>query len=119
MTAISDQVSGVRFQGKAQEKAMKKTFVVPTLCAMLFALCVPAQAQQPSKIPRIGYLTQASLSAVSARTDALRQGLRDLGYIEGKNIAIEWRAADGNRERAQALAVELVRLKGRSDRYWR
>jgi ABC-type uncharacterized transport system substrate-binding protein len=70
-----------------------------------------AEAQQPAKIPRIGYLTQTSLSGVSARTNALRQGLRELGYIEGQNIAIEWRAADGNRERVQALAAELVRLK--------
>ena len=90
---------------------MKNKITVLSLCAMLLALCVSAQAQQPAKIARIGYLTQASLSAVSARTDALRQGLRDLGYVEGKNIAIEWRAADGNRERAQALAVELVHLK--------
>jgi putative ABC transport system substrate-binding protein len=90
---------------------MSHKIVVLALCAMPLALCSSVAAQQPAKVPRIGYLTQASLSGVSARTDALRQGLRDLGYVEGKNIAIEWRAADGNRERAQALAAELVRLK--------
>jgi putative ABC transport system substrate-binding protein len=55
---------------------------------MLFALCASAEAQQPTKIPRIGYLGGASSSAVSARIEALRQGLRELGYVEGKNIVI-------------------------------
>jgi len=70
-----------------------------------------AQAQQPTKIPRIGYLTAVSLSANAARIEALRQGLRGLGYVEGKNIVIEWRGADGNPDRLPALAAELVRLK--------
>jgi putative tryptophan/tyrosine transport system substrate-binding protein len=70
-----------------------------------------AQAQQPAKVPRIGYLTGASLSSQSANTEAFRQGLRELGYIEGKNIVIEWRAAEGNRDHQRALAVELVGLK--------
>jgi ABC-type uncharacterized transport system substrate-binding protein len=81
------------------------------LCAMLFALCVSAEAQQPTKIPRIGFLSNASLSVQLARTEALRQGLRELGYVEGKNIVIEYRAADAKPDRLPALAAELTRLK--------
>ena len=72
--------------------------------------CVAA-AQQPMKIPRIGYLSAASLSAISERVEAFRQGLRELGYVEGKNIVIEWQSAEGNLDRLPALAAELVRLK--------
>jgi putative ABC transport system substrate-binding protein len=81
------------------------------LCAMLFALCASAEAQQPKKVPRIGYLAAASLSANAARTEAFRQGLRELGYVEGKNIFIEWRYGEGKRDRMPAFAAELVRLK--------
>ena len=70
-----------------------------------------AQAQQPTKIPRIGYLVASSPSAISARIEAFRQGLRELGYVEGKNIVIEWRYAEGKLDRLPALAAELVRLK--------
>jgi len=75
---------------------------------MLVALSFPADAQQPAKIPRIGYLGSTS---VSARTEAFRQGLRELGYVEGKNIVIEWRPHEGKVDRLPALAAELVRLK--------
>ncbi|OGQ78534.1 MAG: hypothetical protein A3F90_03815 [Deltaproteobacteria bacterium RIFCSPLOWO2_12_FULL_60_19] len=68
-------------------------------------------AQQPTKIPRIGYLTASSLSAQSARIEAFRQGLRELGYVEGKNIVIEFRYAEGKFDRLPELAAELVRLK--------
>jgi putative ABC transport system substrate-binding protein len=78
------------------------------LCAMLFALCQSAQAQQPKKVPRIGYLGSNS---VSARTEAFRQGLRDLGYIEGQNLIIEYRYAEGKVDRLADLAAELVGLK--------
>jgi putative ABC transport system substrate-binding protein len=81
------------------------------LGAVLFALCAPASAQQPANIPRIGYLSGSSLSTVAPRIDAFRQGLRDLGYIEGKNIVIEWRDANGNFDRARELAAELTNLK--------
>jgi len=79
--------------------------------AIFFALCFSAQAQQPTKVPRIGYLTNTSLSAGAANIESFRQGLRDLGYVEGKNIVIERRSGEGNRDRQRALAVELVRLK--------
>ncbi len=96
---------------KEKEENMKKKITVLTFCAMLFALCVPVAAQQPAKVPRIGYLTGASLSSQSGNAEAFQQGLRELGYVEGKNIVIEWRGADGNRDRQRALAAELVRLK--------
>jgi putative tryptophan/tyrosine transport system substrate-binding protein len=79
--------------------------------ALLFALCVSARAQQPTKVPRIGFLIGSSLSANAARIEAFRQGLRELGYVEGKNIVIEYRYADGKADRERELAAELVRLK--------
>jgi putative ABC transport system substrate-binding protein len=69
------------------------------------------EAQQPAKIPRIGFLSAVSPSTISARLDAFRQGLRELGYVEGKNIVIEWRSAEGKSDRLPELAAELVRLK--------
>ena len=70
-----------------------------------------AQAQQPTKVTLIGYLSAPSLSADAPRMEAFRQGLRELGYVEGKNIVIDWRSADGKLDRLPALAAELVRLK--------
>jgi len=81
------------------------------LCAMLFALSLPAEAQQPTKIPRIGYLSGGFPSADAPRTEAFQEGLRELGYVEGKNIVIEYRHAEGKLDRLSALAAELVRLK--------
>jgi putative ABC transport system substrate-binding protein len=78
---------------------------------MLFALCGSARAQQPTKIPRIGYLTGATADGQSARIEAFGQGLRELGYVEGKNIVVEYRYAEEKLERLPALAAELVRLK--------
>jgi putative ABC transport system substrate-binding protein len=90
---------------------MKKKIISFVLGALLLALSVPIEAQQPKKVPRIEYLTAAYLAAIAARIEAFRQGLRELGYVEGKNIIIEWRAADGKPDRLPALAAELVRLK--------
>ena len=89
---------------------MSKKFIGFTLSTLLFAFCLPAQAQQPKKIPRIGYLGAASLFAIPKRIEAFRQGLRELGYVEGKNIVIEYRWAEGILDRLPALAAELVRL---------
>jgi len=69
------------------------------------------QAQQSAKVPRIGFQLDSPASAVTARTEAFREGLRELGYIEGKNIIVEWRSAEGKSERRSELAAELVRLK--------
>jgi len=78
---------------------------------MLLALPFPAWAQQPKKIPRIGYLSQLDPATESARSEGIRLALRERGYIEGQNIAIEYRYAEGKLDRAPELAAELVRLK--------
>jgi putative ABC transport system substrate-binding protein len=78
---------------------------------MLLALGLPAAAQQPNKVPRIGYLASADAATESARAEAIRLALRERGYIEGQNIAIEYRYAEGKRDRVPELAAELVRLK--------
>ena len=89
---------------------MRKNFFGLSLCTWLLALCAIAEAQQPAKDPRIGYLSAASASFQSFRVEAFVQGLRDLGYVEGKNIVIEYRYAEGKHDRLPALAAELVRL---------
>jgi len=78
---------------------------------MLFALCLSVQAQPPVKIPRIGFINTPPAASISARIDAFRRGLRELGYVEGKNIVIEYRSAEGKAERLPDLATELVLLK--------
>jgi putative ABC transport system substrate-binding protein len=90
---------------------MKNKIIGFALGALLFALSFSAEAQQPAEITRIGYLDAVSLSVNAAPVEAFRQGLRTLGYVEGKNIFIEWRAADGKLDRLPALAAELVHLK--------
>jgi putative tryptophan/tyrosine transport system substrate-binding protein len=92
-------------------KNMKIKIAVLTLCAMLFAPCLPAEAEQTKKVPRIGFLSTASLSSLAPRLDAFCQGLRELGYVEGKNIVIEYRSAEGKLDRLPELAAELVDLK--------
>ena len=89
---------------------MKKNITVLTLCALLFAPCVFAQAQQPQKVLRIGYLSRTDKATDSPRAEGIRLALRELGYIEGQNIAIEYRHVEG-RARQPELAAELVRLK--------
>ena len=81
------------------------------LCVLLVAFGSPAEAQQAKKVPRIGYLSSRDLANDSSRSEAIRRALRDLGYIEGQNIAIEYRYAEGKRERFLELATELVRAK--------
>ena len=90
---------------------MSRRLVV--LVCLLVAVLLPAVpgAQQPTKVPRIGFLSTAPLSANAARVDALRRGLQELGYVEGKNIVIEYRSAEGRIDQQPALAAELVRLK--------
>jgi putative tryptophan/tyrosine transport system substrate-binding protein len=86
---------------------MKKLFSI-SLTMMLGVVCVTAHAQQPTKLPRIGYLAGDSQAPSHA---AFRQGLRDLGYVEGQTILIEWRFAEDKSDRFPELAAELVRLK--------
>jgi putative ABC transport system substrate-binding protein len=89
---------------------MKNLFSILLIIATMGVAAV-AQAQQPARIPRIGILVAASTSFYSARVEALRQRLRELGYVEGKNIVIDYRYAEGKLERLPDLAAELVRLK--------
>ena len=89
---------------------MKRAAVPSILVAMmLLAVGVTAQAQQAKKIPMIGYLTAGSLATMNI--NGLRQGLRELGYVEGKTITIEYRLAEGKLDRLHDLVAELVRLK--------
>ena len=91
---------------------MRKVFLISILVIVAhLTVGVVAAAQQPARIPRIGILAGASASNVSPRVEAFRQRLRELGYVEEKNIIIEYRYAEGRRERLPNLAVELVRLK--------
>jgi ABC-type uncharacterized transport system substrate-binding protein len=90
---------------------MKNKITVLTLCTMLFPLCVSVNAQQPSKIFRIGYLDNGTVSGSAVLVDAFRQELSKLGWIEGKNITIEYRFAEQKSERVPELAADLVRLK--------
>jgi putative ABC transport system substrate-binding protein len=86
-------------------------FALSLLDALLIALCLPAVAQQPTKIPRIGYLSSiGDASAPGPHVEAFQRGLRDLGYIEGKSILIEYRYAEGKLDRAPALIAELLQL---------
>src|SRR5262249_53616902 len=95
----------------SQRSAVSKSVFWFALCAMLFALCASAEAQQVKKVPRIGYLTTTDPATESIRSDPFRAALRELGYMEGQNIAIEYRYAEGKRDRLPELAAELVRLK--------
>jgi putative ABC transport system substrate-binding protein len=90
---------------------MNRKIFCLALCALLFALCVSAGAQQPKKIPRVGYLGATDAAGESTRSEAIRLALRELGYIEGQNIAIEYRYAERKQDRYAELAAELVRLK--------
>src|SRR4030095_15469038 len=90
---------------------MNKTITAVALFAILFALYVTAEAQQPKKVARVGFLAAANLTGYQHFVDGFLQGLRGLGYVEGQNIVIEYRWADGNFERLPELAADLVRLK--------
>ena len=91
---------------------MNRKIFCLVLCALLFAIGVPADAQQPAKIPRIGFVTPiGDPNAPGPQVEAFRQGLRDLGYIEGKNIVVEYRYTEGMGDRNPSLVAELVKLK--------
>ena len=101
--------TGIRQQAIGNSK--KATVSGFALSALLFGLCVSVEAQQQKKIPRIGLLISSSPSPVSSRVEAFRQGLRELGYVEGKDLVIEYRYAEGKPDRLPALAADLVHLK--------
>ena len=116
-----DRKFRMRFRNSLSHNPKSKTCTEPnrsiqnlrwlTLGTMLFALGVQAQTQQPAKIHRIGWLASGSASGIAPLTDAFRQGLRQLGYVEGKNIVIEYRYAEGKFDRLPELASEIVHLK--------
>src|SRR5437867_1639639 len=89
---------------------MRKKIIRPALCALALTLSYPIEAQQP-KVPRIGLLFAGDPSAVLSRIKAFRQGLHERGYVEGKNIVIEYRYGEGKLDRVPPLASELVHLK--------
>ncbi len=90
---------------------MKRKITILTLCALLFALSESAPAQQSKKVPRIGYLSALSPASESIRAEPIRQALRELGYTDEQNVAFEYQYAEGNPDRAPALATDLVRHK--------
>ena len=95
-----------------KSKVQNRKWVGIVAIGVTLAMCgAAATAQQPTKIPRIGFLSVTLLSTISPRIEAFRQGLRELGYVEGKTIVIEWRSAEGKLDRVPALSAELVRLK--------
>ena len=90
---------------------MRRREFITLLGGTVAAGPIAAGAQQSVKVPRIGFLGFGPASAYSTRVEALRSGLRELGYVEGKNIAIEIRSAEGKRDRLDGLATELVSLR--------
>ncbi|HLN85913.1 MAG TPA: ABC transporter substrate-binding protein [Candidatus Limnocylindrales bacterium] len=102
----------IKATGNSKKRnSVKKTILVWLLIIFFVANVSVAQSQQLTKGTSIGYLAGPSLSAIADRVEAFRQGLRELSYVEGKNIVIERRFADGKLDRLPALAAELVRLK--------
>jgi putative ABC transport system substrate-binding protein len=94
---------------KSKIKNLKSAGIIAIVLAI--AVCgAVASAQQTNKVPRIGFLNASSVSSVASRIEGFRQGLRELGYVEGKNLVVEYRHAEGKQDRLSALANELVRL---------
>jgi putative ABC transport system substrate-binding protein len=89
---------------------MKRIICLAVIIAMFGGVGI-AEAQQPRKIPRIGFLMPGSRATYAVRLEAFQNGLRELGYVEGQNIAVEWRFADGKNDRLAGLAADLARLK--------
>src|SRR5947209_12537623 len=107
-----EQGAKSRERPRRWRKLMRKKIFGLSLCALLLALCFSVEAQQPTKIPRLGYLSaRGAVSLPRSYSEEFRQGLRDLGYIEGKNILIEFRHAEGKLDRFPSLVAELVQLK--------
>ena len=89
----------------------KRGFLVAVVVLLAAAGPLPSLAQQQGRVWRVGFLSSVSASSSSQNTEAFIKGMRELGYVEGKNLAIEWRFADGHLERLPALAADLVQLK--------
>ena len=94
-----------------EHKIMKRKITILTLCAVFLGLSVPGEAQQPKKVSRVGYLSSTDPATDYRRSDPIRLALRELGYIEGQNIAFEYRYSEGQLDRLPELAAALVRLR--------
>src|SRR5262245_54764402 len=106
-SGTKQQQPAVRREGEMN----KRKLVSFALCAIIFALCQSAEAQQPGKVHRIGYLAASDAAGESARSEEIRLALGELNYIEGQNIAFAYRYAEGKVDRLPDLAAELVRSK--------
>src|SRR5580765_4788408 len=107
--SIQDSALRTRHSALRWREAMKNILSILLVIAVM-GVGAKVDAQQPTKIPRIGFLITSSAAVIAPRMDAFQQGLRELGYVEGKNIVIERRHAEGKLDRLPALAAELVRL---------
>ena len=96
---------------KRGTKLVRKKGIGFSVTTVLLALCLPAVAQQPTKVPRIGFLIASTPSHYMTRIETFRQAMRELGYVEGKNINIEYRYGEGKEERFREIAAEFVSLK--------
>jgi putative ABC transport system substrate-binding protein len=94
-----------------EEDLMKAKIIVPVVVTLIVLFIPPIEAQQRARIPRVAYIAVGPLSALLPHTEAFRQGLRDLGYVEGKNITVELRSTDGKLDRVRGIADELVQQK--------
>ena len=108
MTQVRDQKSEI---GKSGRTSMTNKIIFLALCSLLLAPCSAVDAQQAGKIFRIGYLDSSTASGSAVLVEAFRPELSKLGWIEGKNITIEYRFAEQKLERLPELAADLVRLK--------
>ena len=100
------------FSDNRKSKIQNRKWAGIVAIGIAYVMCgAVIDAQQSKKVSRIGYVTVASRSAISARVEAFRQGMRELGYVEDKNIVIEWRFGEGKQDRLPALVAELVRVK--------
>jgi putative tryptophan/tyrosine transport system substrate-binding protein len=106
-STVVREAKGTTPEGEMNKRKLRSFALV----ALLFALCASAEAQQPTKVARLGFLIATSPSTEKSRLDAFLQGMRELGYVEGKNLVIEWRYAEGKFDRLPDLATDLVRLK--------
>ena len=97
--------------GVWEDNSVRKIIAVFATALAILLSTYPATAQGPGKVYRIGFLMSASVATAPAFVKAFRKGLRDLGYVEGRNIRIEWRWAEGRRERLPGLAADLARQK--------
>jgi putative tryptophan/tyrosine transport system substrate-binding protein len=90
---------------------MNNEIIAISLGALLFVLCMSADAQQPGKIPRIGYVSGTDDLNNPGPEEAFRRGLQELGYVEGKNILVEYRSQEGKADRGPSLVAEFIQLK--------